>query len=163
MSKKFWLRSHSDPCYDVTSATVIWTIDNFMDLKEENGQSILSPSFRVGHQQNAIEYEETKWQIQLYPGWDPSSPDESVRAGQLDMHLSSSMAPPEMLRKTKLTSVSQLSTIVSTESQRKNSNTKQITRNSFTMRMHVTEKATAFQGTISTETNTKTRYFPGVV
>ena len=70
MSKKFWLRTHTLPCPPYNDyATIIWTIDKFLDLKEENGQSILSPSFRIKHDL----IEDTKWQIQLYPRGDPAN------------------------------------------------------------------------------------------
>ena len=75
MSKKFWLRTHTLPFFGapftVTEAEVIWTIDNFVNLKEENGQSILSPSFRIKHDHPG--FKDTKWRIQLYPRGDLAS------------------------------------------------------------------------------------------
>ena len=74
MSKKFWLRTHKDPHHDITNAEIIWTIDNFMDLEEENGESILSPSFRIRHGHPGFPGPKvTKWQIQLYPRGDIES------------------------------------------------------------------------------------------
>ena len=79
MSKKFWLRTQADDPYDphtdTTSATVLWTIDNFMDRKEEKGQSILSPCFRIKHNYPGFSDRDTKWQIQLYPRGDHDSYD----------------------------------------------------------------------------------------
>ena len=63
-SKKFWLRI--DPKEDNSrsvNATFVWTIDNFLDRKEENGQCILSPSFKI----NKPGFKDTKWQIKVYP------------------------------------------------------------------------------------------------
>ena len=64
MNKNFWVRTESNRYSSVLGARVFWTIENFMDRKEEIGQSILSPSFRVKHTSGS---KETKWQIQLYP------------------------------------------------------------------------------------------------
>ena len=75
MSKKFWLRTQVDPQYDITTATILWTIDNFMDRKEETGQSILSPSFRIKHDYPGFKDKDTKWQIQLFPRGDHDSYD----------------------------------------------------------------------------------------
>ena len=69
MNKNFWLRTESNPCNSVMGARVFWTIENFMDLKDLIGESILSPSFRVKHSGS----KETKWQIQLYPRGDIAS------------------------------------------------------------------------------------------
>ena len=75
-SKKFWLRI--DPKEDNSrsvNATFVWTIDNILDRKEENGQSILSPSFKI----NKPGFKDTKWQIKLYPkGHIPSVKKVSV-------------------------------------------------------------------------------------
>jgi len=70
MSKSFLVRTEPNPDNSVIGATVLWTIENFLHRKEEIGQSILSPSFRVKH---TCVSKETKWQIQLYPRGDIAS------------------------------------------------------------------------------------------
>ena len=65
MNKNFWVRTESNRYSSVLEARVFWTIENFMDWKDEEiGQSILSPSFRVKHTSGS---KETKWQIELFP------------------------------------------------------------------------------------------------
>jgi len=56
-----------------------------MDRKETNGESILSPSFRVQHTSVS---EETKWQIQLYPRGDVASIDNGHYGQSLPLHVS---------------------------------------------------------------------------
>ena len=67
MSKNLWVRSESNHYNSVVNATVFWTIDDFMGRGyEENDKSILSQTFRVKH----ANFEETKWQIQVFPRGD---------------------------------------------------------------------------------------------
>ena len=97
-SKKFWLRT--DPKEDndpSVNATFVWTIDNLLDRKEENG--ILSPSFKI----NKPGFKDTKWQIKLYPRGHTRSVSSSMfsvfllgNTGNKDAYASRIMADSEV-------------------------------------------------------------------
>lgn len=56
------------------NVTFVWTVDKLLDRKEENGQYILSPSFRV----TKPGFKDSKWQIQLYPRGDKTATEEDI-------------------------------------------------------------------------------------
>ena len=74
-NKKFWLRIEDpEEGSNQVNATFVWTIDSILDRKEENGQCILSPSFRVSKQG----FKDSKWQIQLYPRGDKNATEDNI-------------------------------------------------------------------------------------
>ena len=73
MNGRHWLRVH--PKSDGTiKVSFFWTIDNFFDREEENGQSILSPSFKV----TKPGFRDTKWHVEIFPKGDSHSTEEDI-------------------------------------------------------------------------------------
>ena len=121
MSKNLWVRSESNHYNSVVNATVFWTIDDFMGRGyEENDKSILSPTFRVKH----ANFEETKWQIQVFPRGDMAFMDgQGLLLSDATAHVSVFLQAPVTLRRITFKFMSLLLTFIITEFQKRSFST----------------------------------------